>query len=473
MYWLAMPFFAPSPWEVDAFYSQPGMKDRNLTWDWFPVGTGPYQMVVNNPNQKIVLQKNPNFRVEKFPQKGEAGDKEKGYLHSPEEDLPFIDTVIYLLDKENIPRWNKFLQGYYDVSGIAADSFDQAIQITPSGKPVLTPELKEMGLRLQVAVNPSLSYIGFNMLDSTVGGKTESARLLRQAIAIAIDYEQYIALFHNGRGIPAQGPIPPGIFGYIDNEQGMNAYVFNWIDGKPSRKSLVYAKQLMDKAGYSKGINPKTGQPLTLNYDTASTGNPEDKAHFAWLRRQFFKLGIELNIRATLYNRFRDKVRTGQAQIFSWGWLADYPDPENFLFLLYGKNGKVKHGGENATNYHNKAADKLFESIRFLPNGPQRQEKINQLLAILRHDSPMIWGYHPIDYTLSHTWNEHAKVHAVAQNTLKYEKTNALYRELNIEDMNRPTRWPFVFAVIFMLVMIVPAILYYRRRKKNPRVDRY
>ncbi|HED18870.1 MAG TPA: peptide ABC transporter substrate-binding protein, partial [Gammaproteobacteria bacterium] len=41
-YWLAMPFFAPLPWEADLFYSQPGMKERNITLDWYPVGTGPY-----------------------------------------------------------------------------------------------------------------------------------------------------------------------------------------------------------------------------------------------------------------------------------------------------------------------------------------------------------------------------------------------------------------------------------------------
>jgi oligopeptide transport system substrate-binding protein len=47
-------------------------------------------------------------------------------------------------------------------------------------------------------------------------------------------------------------------------------------------------------------------------------------------------------IRVTDYNRFQEKVREGTAQIFSWGWNADYPDPENFLFLLYGPNGKSK-----------------------------------------------------------------------------------------------------------------------------------
>jgi oligopeptide transport system substrate-binding protein len=445
IYWLAMPFFSPAPWEADAFYSQPGMKERNLTWDWFPIGTGPYMMTINNPNQKIVLKKNPNFRGEKSP--------------STHEKMPFIDTAVYLLDKESIPRWNKFLQGYYDNSGISADSFDQAIQIAPNGKPVLTDELKKLGLRLQVAVSPSIFYIGFNMLDPIVGQKSMRARLLRQAISIAIDYEEYIALFRNGRGKVAQGPIPPGIFGYKEQ--------------KSKKPSLAHAKRLMKRAGYANGIDPKTHRPLILNFDTTSTGSPEDKTYFLWLRRQLAKIGISLNIQSTLYNRFRDKVRTGQAQLFSWGWTADYPDPENFLFLLYGKNGKVKYGGENATNYNNKTADRLFERIRFLPNGPKRQKKINQLLTILRYDAPMVWGFHPVDYTLSHGWNKNNVSHAVAQNTLKYQKIDAKLRQKRVRELNQPTTWPFIAALVFILVLGAPAIIFYRRKSRQSQIKRY
>ncbi|MGR8929077.1 MAG: ABC transporter substrate-binding protein, partial [Gammaproteobacteria bacterium] len=54
-YWLAMPFFAPMPWEADAFYAQPMLKNKNITLDWYPVGTGPYWLEENNPNRRMVL----------------------------------------------------------------------------------------------------------------------------------------------------------------------------------------------------------------------------------------------------------------------------------------------------------------------------------------------------------------------------------------------------------------------------------
>ena len=75
LYWLAMPFFAAVPQEVDRFYSQPGMKQRNITLDWYPVGTGPYMLTINNPNRQMVMERNPNFHGETYPVEGAPGDR--------------------------------------------------------------------------------------------------------------------------------------------------------------------------------------------------------------------------------------------------------------------------------------------------------------------------------------------------------------------------------------------------------------
>ena len=471
-YWLAMPFFAPVPWEADYFYSQPGMKKSNITMDWYPVGTGPYYLAENNPNKQMVLKRNPNFHGETYPSEGEPSDKENGYLQDTGKQLPFIDMVVFSLDKESIPRWNKFLQGYYDKSGIAADSFDQAIKLDRNGKPILTPRLKEQGVRLKTTVGPSIFYMGFNMLDNIVGGYGEKQRKLRQAIAIALDYEEYISIFMNGRGVAAHGPIPPAIFGYQESKNGINHIVYEWDGSKAKRKPLAVAKKLLAEAGYPNGRDPKTGKQLILNYDVTSTGSPDDKARLNWMRKQFAKLGIRLNIRDTQYNRFRDKVRSGKAQIFSWGWLADYPDPENFLFLLYGPNGKVKHGGENAANYTNPAFDKLFEEIRNMPNGPEREAKILQALKILRKDSPWIWGVHPIDFTLSHQWNRPSKPHAIANNLLKYERLNPHLRAKLRSEWNKPVKWPLWLLLGFIIIFSLPLIITFWRREHRPTVKR-
>jgi oligopeptide transport system substrate-binding protein len=80
IYWLAMPFFAPVPPEADRFYAQAGMAERNFSLDWYPVGTGPYMLTENNPNARMVLARNPNFRGEAYPAEGEPGDAALGLL---------------------------------------------------------------------------------------------------------------------------------------------------------------------------------------------------------------------------------------------------------------------------------------------------------------------------------------------------------------------------------------------------------
>ena len=161
IYWLAMPFFAPIPWEADRFYAQKGLIEKNITLDWYHIGTGPYRLTVNNPNRVMVLVKNPNFHGESYPVDGEAEDQPAGLLANAGLPLPFIDKAIYSLEKENIPIWNKFLQGYYDAAGISSDSFDQAIRIGSSGNIDLSDEMKDKGIRLVTDTSPTTHYIGF------------------------------------------------------------------------------------------------------------------------------------------------------------------------------------------------------------------------------------------------------------------------------------------------------------------------
>ncbi len=244
--------------------------------------------------------------------------------------------------------------------GIINEVFDQAVQMITEGDIALSDSMKERGIRLLKTVTTVTYYFAFNMLDDVVGGYTPEKQKLRRAISIAVDMEEWIQIFDNGRGIPAQDILPPGIFGHRPGREGVNEYVYEWDEeeGRPERRSIEQAKQLLAEAGYPGGKD-REGNPLVINFDTAWTG-AWAKPQIDWLRKQFRKLDIDLQIRQTDYNRFRDKVKKGNFQILFWGWNADYPDPENFLFLLYGPNGKARHGGENAANYANPAFDAPF-----------------------------------------------------------------------------------------------------------------
>ena len=466
IYWLSMYFFSPVPWEADVFYSQPGMKEKNISLDWYPVGTGPYMLTANNPNRHMILERNPNYHGEAYPETGEPGDRDKGFLDKAGQTMPFIDKAYFSLEKEAIPEWNKFLQGYFDTAGILSDSFDQAVQFGDTGDPELTPAMREKNIRLLTAIQPTTSYMGFNMKDDVVGGDSKRARLLRRAISIAVDYEEMISIFANGRGIPAQGPIPPGIFGYKKGKEGINPYVYDWVNGKPKRKSIDEAKKLLAEAGYPDGRDSITGEPLVLYLDTLTAG-AGSKSILNWYRKQFEKLNIQLVIRGTDYNRFQEKVRKGTAQIYNWGWNADYPDPENFMFLLYGPNSKVEYGGENASNYQNKEFDDLFVKMKAAPNGPERQAIIDQMVEITRRDAPWLWGFHPKAYSLYHSWYGNAKPNMMARNTLKYKTIDPILRAEKRNEWNKPVLMPIIIVVVLLLLSILPAIITYQRRQRE------
>ena len=466
-YWLAFHFFAPIPMEVDRFYHLPGQQQKNITLDLHPVGTGAFMMTKHDASSEIVLEKNPHFREEYYPSHGELSDIDNGLLADAGKKLPFIDKIVFRLEKEAIPLWTKFLQGYYDRAAINTDSFDQSVNVSVDGI-ALSDEMQKKGVNLITAIEPATYYVGFNMLDPVVGGYSERNRKLRQAITIAYDEEEFISIFRNGRGEVAMSPIPPGIFGYQQGEGGVNTEAFIWKDNAPRKKSLEYAKELMRDAGYPDGRDALTGAPLILNFDTTISMG-DDSALQNWRIQQFSKLGIQLNIRATDYNRFQDKMESGRAQIFFWGWFADYPDPENFLFLHYGPNGRVGSGGSgaNSSNYDNPRYNELFNQMKIMPDSPERLAIIERMLQIYRFDAPWASSFHPVTFTLSNEWVRNYKPHGMSQVTLKYQDIDTNLRASKQRAWNKPEVWPLALMLVLFLMILIPGYRAYRRRQRR------
>lgn len=473
LYWLSMPFFAPVAPEVDRFFGQPGMAERNLSLDTWPVGTGPYMMVEHDPNARIVLARNPNYRADTYPCAGEGeGDREAGLLADCGRALPFIERIVFAREREGIPHWNKFLQGYYDLSGVSSDNFDQAVSLSSQGEVSLSEDMEARGIRLLTTVSPSIFYLGFNMLDPVVGSPAgqgeaarEQARKLRQAVSVALDMEEYVSIFLNGRGVPAMSPLPPGIFGARSGEAGINPVIYEWRNGQPQRHGLDEARRLLAEAGWPNGRNARTGEALILHLDT-TPGGLGDKARADWLAKQFRALGVQFVVRPTDFNRFQDKVRQGNAQLFFFGWNADYPDPENLLFLLHGAQGKVRFQGQNAANYHNAEYDALFERMKTMADGPARQQLIDRMVEILRFDAPWLFGFHPKSYSLQHGWVLNRKPGSIVRNTMKYLRIDVAQRSAARAAWNRPVLWPLAGLALLLAALFVPAFLQWRARER-------
>jgi len=257
------------------------------------------------------------------------------------------------------------------------------------------------------------------------------------------------------------------VFGF--RKDAVDRVVYDIVDGKPRRKSLDEAKRLLAEAGYPDGRNAQTGQPLVLNYDYQRALTPELKAEVEWMVKQFAKLGVQLELRATDYNRFQDKADKGSLQIFWWGWFADYPDAENFLFLLYGPNSKAltNGNGENTANYKNEEFDRLFDEVKYLDDGPRKQQVIDKMVAIMQQDAPWTFGYNPYAGSVQHQWVGNSKPGPLVNDRLLYLMVNPELRAAKIAEWNRPVWWPVVVIALALLLAVLPAIRAWQRHERE------
>jgi ABC-type transport system substrate-binding protein len=458
LYWFAMPFTTPMAWEAVAYYD--GKEGRANLADR-AVGTGPFRLALYEKQHRFTLERNPawyglapeNARAPGavFPTEIDKEDIDARRIDPAYAGrrLPFLDEIRFTREKESIPRFNKFLQGYYDESGIIKESFDAVIV---SGD--LSPEMKARGMRLDKEVEPSVFYLGFNMEDATVGAPAgDKGRKLRQAMSLAVDVEQFLRLFTNGRGVPAQSPLPPGIFGYSKDYRN------------PFRQpDKARARRLLAEAGYKNGIDPATGRPLQLGFDTGNTG-AEALLQYEFLVEAWREIGLDVAIRATTYNQFQQKVRQGAYQIFTWGWIADFPDPENFLFLLTCENARSKNNGPNTAGFCDREFDALYGTMKNMPSNGERSEVIRRMLAILERERPWIELFHRESYSLRHAWVLNSKSMGISVPTEKYQDVDPVQRARTQAAWNAPVRWPLYLALIALIAVTVPAVrTYYRER---------
>jgi ABC-type transport system substrate-binding protein len=310
--------------------------------------------------------------------------------------------------------------------------------------------MRQEGIRLFRSKRLTTYYYAFNMDDPVVGAN----RALRQALGCAIDTAEYLDLFQNGLGTVAQSPIPPGISGYDPDYRNPNR-----------QYDLNRAKALLAEAGYRDGKDPDTGEPLVIRYDT-SANDASGRQATRWLVKQFEKLNIRLEVVVNDWNTQQQKADDGNFQVIGFAWLADYPDPENFLFLLHSEN---RRPGVNYANYDNKRYDGLFNRMKNMGSageeGQRRQVIIREMLAILEKDCPWVPNYHPEGFSLAHAWHGNMKLHGPGQNLLKYQKLDAATRAKLRKEWNRPNARAVGLLLAILVLAALPALWLVRRKR--------
>lgn len=289
---------------------------------------------------------------------------------TPPDAVPY-ESVEILSMSDPSTRWLSFLSGAFDMAeNISRDDWDSVIE--PDGS--LAPQMAERGISLQSEPALETTYLAFNMDDPVVGG-TNAA--LRQALSCAFNSAAYIAL-GKGRLEPASGPLPPGVEGRLDTPA-------------PFAYDEARAKALLGKAGYPNGIDPKTGRRLALRLDLGGTDGATRES--AELIASFFeKIGVTLELSYSAFPQFLRILNRREAQMFLVTWIADDPDPLNFLQLFVSRNASP---GPNRCNYASHEFDALFDVASASPAQSQRRNNaLAQMQQIIRNDCPWIFVCH-------------------------------------------------------------------------------
>lgn len=349
-----------------------------------PVGSGPFRIKQLQRRGVIILEKNPDYHMV-YPSEGETGDDKKGLLAAVGKRLPLVDEVHLPLIEEAQPRMLNFLSGKIDWIGIDRDNFNKMAVRKGDGF-----ELKpEYAAKFGMYWEPRLSteYFVFNMKDPLVGG--DKGRPLRQAIAYALDTPAYIDKMLNGRAIALKSIVPVPIAG---SERDIDVEYYS--------NDMAKAKAKLAEAGYPDG---KGLPPITIEYRASTTTTRQS---FEFRRAQLAKVGIVVKANFQTFTAFLKRVESGNFQMSNAGWMADYPDAENFYQLAYGPN---ETPGPNSSGYKNPEYDRLFEKARFMQNGPERFALFKQMHEILREDLPLVFTENDIAFGMYQQWVKNLK----------------------------------------------------------------
>jgi len=367
-----------------------------------PVGTGPYILEMWNNNYRIEFVRNPKWaetgRIELYPSTGTQEAREAGLLNDAGKQIPFIDRIVQYVVDDPTTTWMMFLSGQFSYGTISRDNWSAVI--TPGRD--LVSEMKAQGVELLSSPTLYLSYIGFN-LDVPFVGKNKK---LRQALSCAFDPELLVQ-YYNGRITPVYGPLPDPLAGFKPEP---TAYSFN----------LEKAKQLLAEAGYPNGIDPATGRRLELTLELGDAAS-DTRQSVELMVGMVDKIGIVLKASYNNWPAFLDKLDRRQAQIFKLGWVADYPDSENFLQLFYGANASP---GPNHANYANPQIDKLYEQLRTMLPSPEKDRLCEQMVDIVIEDCPWIFLYQPMDFAVVHDWLKNYSLHDFPYTMVKYRRVD-------------------------------------------------
>lgn len=411
IYFFAIPSSAPMS---EACYRRMVAAGRSIE-EGIPA-SGAFYIKDRRLQSHIVLEKNPGYAgFQRYTVSPERGEQE----------LPLLDEVRLTEVKSGPTLWRLFLQGYMDRISVGQDTFDQVFD----GHDV-TERFQKQGIYSDSDSELVTYGLLFNLQDPVVGPNV----WLRRAVACSFNIEDLIARFYRNRAVPAAGLIPPGIEGGTENTN-MSGSASGDADGIAEQRRAYQCAEgvptLLARAGYPGGVDPATGNRLTLRMvDIARAGGT---AIYRFYTESAEANGWTLKIDVYDTPTYFEKRMKKEFQITTWAWGADYADPQNFYQLFYGPN---RSGTLNESSYDNPEFNALYLEILAMHPGEERLNRLRRMDAILKRDVPLMLSHHPVLYSISWPYLDPVVPHPVNFNQLKYRSVRPKLRREKVKALN-------------------------------------
>jgi ABC-type transport system substrate-binding protein len=406
LYFMAMPNVVPVAREAIEGYAADTMAH--------PVGTGPYVLREWVRRSKIVLERNPDYRgfelETRYADMGDEWDR-RAIDALAGKRLPLVDRIeVYIIEDEQ-PRYLAFLNHEHDLMDELP--FEYINQVLPGGK--LAPQLAAQGVRVFPELQPEITYDVFNceqlpgQPDNPLAGYTAERVALRRAMVLAHDRNQEIQVIRKGQAIAAQSPIPPGVVGY-DPDFRSDAQ-----DPDPPR-----AKALLDMFGYidrdGDGWRERPdGRALVIQYKYSVGGQAARELAQLWVK-SLAAVGIRCEASGVQFADLLNDKRVGNFQLAGSAWIADYPDAQNFLQLLYGPNTDQS----NESRFKLPEYDRLYEESLRHPDSPERNRLYREMTRLLFAYAPWRLGVTRTFQHLQYPWVKAYKKHPILYTNWKW-----------------------------------------------------
>ena len=377
-----------------------------------PVGTGPYMLRDWVRSSRVVLEANPGFREEVFETYGAADEYSRRIAESLRgKRLPLIGRIeIYIVD-ESQPRWLAFLNAEHDYLRPLPDEF--ADMAMPGGK--LAANLERRGIYATDDEEAWVTYTTFNMAPTIdgkpnhVGGYTPERVALRRAIALAYRVDDQVAILDKYQSVRTQTPLPPAVTGHEPGfESPMLAY------SVPRAKALLDMFGYVDRDGDGCRDNPD-GSKLVIDHAWYPTTRERERNRL-W-KASMDDIGICMTFdKVEKLPDLRKQARVGRVQMLSYGWIADYPDGENYLQLFtHNSIGQANYAMFDLPEY-----DALFEQARRLPPGPEREALYHRMVRLIVVYVPWVVEAYKAYHVLVHPWVLNFRKHPFGHEPWRY-----------------------------------------------------